>query len=186
MAHSLELRVPYLDKEVWSVARTLTSSQKMKGRHTKRAFRAAAFSHIPSEWANRKKAGFMVPFRVWIKEDKYYAKVLEMFQRDFASELFDTDKLISMLDEHRNGRKKQREENLYRLCFSCVVRAVFCCKLIYPAAAFFCRCFRGKSFGPKFSGAAYVYFDVIRTRRFALPAIGMNLRLGELFAKRKR
>ena len=105
MAHSLELRVPYLDKEVWSVARTLTSSQKMKGRHTKRAFRAAAFSHIPSEWANRKKAGFMVPFRVWIKEDKYYAKVLEMFQRDFASELFDTDKLISMLDEHRNGEK---------------------------------------------------------------------------------
>lgn len=105
MAHSLELRVPYLDKEVWSVARTLTSSQKMKGRHTKRAFRAAAFSHIPSEWANRKKAGFMVPFRVWIKEDKYYAKVLEMFRRDFASELFDTDKLISMLDEHRNGEK---------------------------------------------------------------------------------
>ena len=47
MAHSLELRVPYLDREVWNVARTLTSSQKMKGRHTKRAFREAALSRVP-------------------------------------------------------------------------------------------------------------------------------------------
>ena len=110
MAHSLELRVPYLDKEVFKVARTLTTPEKMKGRHTKRAFRAAAFSHIPEEWANRKKAGFMVPFKVWIKEDKYYNMVLEMFKRDFAFELFDTEKLISMLDEHKSGRKNHARE----------------------------------------------------------------------------
>ncbi len=103
MAHSLELRVPYLDKEVWNIARTLTSSQKMKGRHTKRAFRKSAFSRIPSEWANRKKAGFMVPFRVWIKEDKYYNIVLDMFKQKFTSEFFDSKKLIDMLNKHKNG-----------------------------------------------------------------------------------
>ncbi len=112
MAHSLELRVPYLDREVWKVARTLTSSQKMKGRHTKRAFRAAALSHIPADWANRKKAGFMVPFRVWIKEDKYYGKVKEMLSRDFAAEFFDTDRLIAMLDEHKAG-KRNHARKLY-------------------------------------------------------------------------
>jgi asparagine synthase (glutamine-hydrolysing) len=105
MAHSLELRVPYLDREVWQVARTLTSAQKMKGRHTKRAFRAAALSHIPSDWANRKKAGFMVPFRVWIKEDRYYDRVKAMLSRDFAAEFFDTDRLLAMLDEHKAGKK---------------------------------------------------------------------------------
>ena len=112
MAHSLELRVPYLDREVWQVARTLTSPQKMKGRHTKRAFRAAALSHIPSDWANRKKAGFMVPFRVWIREDKYYEKVKEMLSSDFAAEFFDTDRLLTMLEEHKAG-KKNNARRLY-------------------------------------------------------------------------
>lgn len=104
MAHSLELRVPYLDREVFSVARTLTSPQKMRGRKVKRAFRAAAFTHIPKEWADRKKAGFMVPFRVWLREDRYYHRVLAMFRRDFAAEFFDTDALIAMLEEHKDGR----------------------------------------------------------------------------------
>ncbi len=103
MAHSLELRVPYLDREVWSVARTLTSEQKMVGRATKRAFRTAALSHIPDGWANRKKAGFMVPFRVWLREEKYCKKVSDMFGRDFAGEFFDVDRLTEMLEEHREG-----------------------------------------------------------------------------------
>ena len=105
MAHSLEARVPYLDREVWNVARTLTSKQKMKGRHTKRAFRKAAFSHIPEAWANRKKAGFMVPFRVWIKDEKYYNKVKEVFMKDYASEFFNTELLIEMLENHKSGKE---------------------------------------------------------------------------------
>ena len=104
MAHSLEVRVPYLDREVWEVAKTLTSDQKMKGRHTKRAFRKAALSHLPAEWASRKKAGFMVPFRVWLKEDKYYGMVKEALTTDYAREFFDTDKLISMLNDHKSGK----------------------------------------------------------------------------------
>ncbi len=105
MANSLEARVPYLDCEVWDVARTLTSAQKMKGRKVKRAFRSAAFRHIPEEWANRKKAGFMVPFRVWLKDEKYASKVREAFGKDYASRFFDTELLSNMLDEHISGKK---------------------------------------------------------------------------------
>ena len=105
MAHSLELRVPYLDREVWKVARSLTSAQKMQGRNTKIAFRKAALSHIPLDWANRKKAGFMVPFRVWIKEDQYAERVKKTFETDYAADFFDTDRLLTMLEEHRTGKE---------------------------------------------------------------------------------
>ena len=103
MAHSLELRVPYLDREVWALARTLTSAQKMKGRHTKRAFREASRGSIPEGWAHRKKAGFMVPFRVWLREEKYSKLVREMFERDFTAKFFRREELIKMLDEHISG-----------------------------------------------------------------------------------
>ncbi len=105
MAHSLEARVPYLDREVWNVAKTLTSTQKAKGRHTKRAFREAAHRHIPQEWANRKKAGFMVPFRVWIKNEKFGAMVRKAFESDYAREFFNTELLNTMLDNHISGKE---------------------------------------------------------------------------------
>lgn len=104
MAHSLEARVPYLDREVWKVARTLTSPQKAKGRHTKRAFRQAALGHIPTEWANRKKAGFMVPFRVWIRDEKYGDLVKKQFSADYAREFFNVDILNAMLEDHLSGK----------------------------------------------------------------------------------
>ncbi len=105
MAHSLEARVPYLDKEVWAVARTLLSEQRMKGRHTKRAFRKAALSHIPTDWANRKKAGFMVPFRVWIRDEKFAEPIRRAFSSEAAAKFFNKDLLLSMLDEHVKGEK---------------------------------------------------------------------------------
>lgn len=104
MAHSLELRVPFLDREVWSVARTLEDRDKVVYRQSKAAFREAAYRHIPSDWSNRRKKGFMVPFRLWIREDKYYSIVKECFEREYVSEFFDRDKLISMLDKHKSGK----------------------------------------------------------------------------------
>lgn len=104
MAHSLELRVPYLDKEVWSVARTLESDHCVKGRESKRAFRGAALTKIPTEWAKRKKVGFPVPIRMWLREEKYYSLVKEMFNREFTAEFFDRDILLGWLEEHRSER----------------------------------------------------------------------------------
>ncbi|MBQ1907032.1 MAG: asparagine synthase (glutamine-hydrolyzing) [Firmicutes bacterium] len=115
MAHSLELRVPYLDREVWNVARTLSSQQQMEGRATKRALRAAAFRHIPEEWANRKKAGFLVPFREWIKDEKYGSMVRETFHRDYVSQFFDPGKLDAMLDGYLAGGKREEARKIYTI-----------------------------------------------------------------------
>ena len=69
---------------------------------TKKAFRTSALSHIPMDWAKRKKLGFLVPFRVWLREDKYYNKVKEMFQKDFVSEFFNQELLLKWLEDHKN------------------------------------------------------------------------------------
>ena len=102
MAHSLELRVPYLDKKVWALARTLSTDFCIDGEETKKAFRASALSHIPMDWAKRRKMGFPVPLRVWLREDKYYNRVKEMFQKDFVSEFFNRDVLMKWLEDHKN------------------------------------------------------------------------------------
>ena len=52
----------------------------------------------------KKKLGFPVPIRVWLKEDKYYNIVKEMFESDAAKKFFDTKLLLKMLDDHKNGK----------------------------------------------------------------------------------
>ena len=72
MAHSLESRVPFLDKEVFDVARRLPSGCKIHKDVTKYAFRQCAHKYIPSEVASKKKLGFPVPIARWLREEKYY------------------------------------------------------------------------------------------------------------------
>ncbi len=103
MANSLELRVPFLDRGMWEVARKMPIKHKMAKGTSKYAFRQSAFKVLPKEWAKRRKVGFLVPFRDFIKEDKYYNKVKEMFNQDFAEEFFDLEKINKMLDDHYNG-----------------------------------------------------------------------------------
>lgn len=103
MANSLELRVPFLDKEVFKMASTVPIDYLVHGNQTKYAFRQAANKKIPSEWAKRKKLGFLVPFREWIKEEKYYNKVREMFSENFVKDFFEQDKILKLLDDHYNG-----------------------------------------------------------------------------------
>ena len=103
MAHSLELRVPYLDKEVWDLARTLETKFCVDGTEMKKAFRTSALAHIPADWAKRKKMGFPVPVRVWLREDKYYNRVKEMFEKDYAAEFFNQKLLLKWLEDHKNN-----------------------------------------------------------------------------------
>lgn len=104
MANSLEVRVPFLDKEVFKVASKIQSDYRVNRQATKYAFRMAAKSHLPEEVASKKKLGFPVPIRVWLKEDKYYNIIKEAFTSDAAKEYFNTDKIIAYLDDHKNGK----------------------------------------------------------------------------------
>lgn len=110
MANSLEVRVPFLDKEVMRLAQTLPIQYKVDAPRTKIALRAAAERTIQRKTADKKKLGFPIPIRVWLREEAYYNRVKEMFSTAFAEEFFDTKRLIQMLDEHKakkhdNSRK---------------------------------------------------------------------------------
>ena len=105
MANSIEVRVPYLDKRVFSVAKNLPSEYKVDNQNTKITFREVANKYLPQKTADKKKLGFPTPIRVWLKEDKYYAIVKESFNSDAAKEFFNIEEINKLLDEHKNGTK---------------------------------------------------------------------------------
>lgn len=104
MANSLEVRVPFLDKEVMKLAETLPLNYKVRAPKTKVALRAAADRVIRKKTAEKKKLGFPIPIRVWLREDKYYTRVKKMFYSKAAREFFNTKYLMRLLEEHKNGK----------------------------------------------------------------------------------
>ena len=104
MANSLEVRVPFLDKEVFEVARKIPTDYRVNRRATKYAFRMATKKFLPEEVASKKKLGFPVPTRVWLKEEKYYNIIKKAFSSEAAQKYFNTDKIIKYLDDHRAGK----------------------------------------------------------------------------------
>lgn len=104
MANSLEVRVPFLDKRVMEVASHIPAQYRVQGPVTKMAMRKAANQVIPAKTADKKKLGFPVPIRVWLKEDKYYGIVKNYFTSKTAEEFFNTQYLVKLLDQHREGK----------------------------------------------------------------------------------
>ena len=104
MANSLEVRVPFLDKVVFDAARHIQSDYRVNREATKYAFRMVAKDKLPDEVATKKKLGFPVPIRVWLKEDKYYNIVKDAFEGEAAKKYFNTDKIVAYLDEHKSGK----------------------------------------------------------------------------------
>lgn len=105
MAHSLELRVPFLDKKVFEVAARIPVKHRIGGGTTKYAMRLAAMRHIPESAASKPKLGFPVPIRVWLRQEGYYNRVKEAFLSDAAKKYFNVDYLVGVLDEHYRGKR---------------------------------------------------------------------------------
>lgn len=104
MASSLELRVPFLDKEVFEYSTHIGVPYIVNNHVTKYAFRKAASKTVPKEWSTRPKLGFLVPFKNWLKEDKYYNIVKNVFNKDYVDEFFNREKINKLLDDHYNGK----------------------------------------------------------------------------------
>ncbi len=109
MAHSLESRVPFLDKRVFEVSATIPTRLKANGEQTKLALREAAERAIPKDWAQKEKLGFPVPMVNWLRQDRYYEQVKEQFTSELAARFFDTDELVRLLDEHKAGADRSRK-----------------------------------------------------------------------------
>lgn len=104
MAHSIELRVPFLDKNVFSVARKIPHRIKTKHYTTKYILRKVAAIYLPKKAANRKKLGFPVPIRNWIMEEDWYQNIKKLFGGEASSHFFQREYLLGLLEEHREGK----------------------------------------------------------------------------------
>ena len=105
MANSIEGRVPFIDKEVFRVASRLTESDKVTKENTKVALREAAKKVIPNEAYKKKKLGFPVPLREWLREDDVYLEVKSTFQKEYVRGFFNQKYILKLLDLHRKKKK---------------------------------------------------------------------------------
>jgi asparagine synthase (glutamine-hydrolysing) len=102
MANSLELRVPFLDPEVFRVASTLPVGLRITRSSTKVALRRALRDIVPAHVLERRKLGFPVPIRLWLK-DVMYDWAREIVQASQTEHLIDRRYVLSLLDAHRAG-----------------------------------------------------------------------------------
>ena len=109
MAHSLESRVPFLDKGVFEVARHIPTHDKVTVQQTKIPLRKASEAVIPAKWAAKKKLGFPVPIVSWLREDEYANRIRQAFTGEVAQEYFNTEELEHILDEHLAGKDNSRK-----------------------------------------------------------------------------
>ena len=104
MAHSLEVRVPFLDKEVFNFAAKLPKEAKIAAGTTKYIFRKAVSEFLPQETNERKKLGFPIPIRVWLRQNDWYQMVTDLFTSKEAEEFFHTEKLLQLLNDHKDKK----------------------------------------------------------------------------------
>jgi asparagine synthase (glutamine-hydrolysing) len=102
MANSLELRVPFLDPEVFAVAAGLPLSEKIAAGTTKYALRRALDGIVPAHVLHRRKLGFPVPIRLWLR-DEMFDWAREIVRDSQADHLIDLTAVNRMLDAHRAG-----------------------------------------------------------------------------------
>ncbi|MGZ8180273.1 asparagine synthase (glutamine-hydrolyzing) [Williamsia sp. SKLECPSW1] len=103
MANSLELRVPFLDPEVFDVARRLPTEEKIAHGTTKYALRRALEQIVPAHVLHRKKLGFPVPLRHWLAGTELHDWARETIAASGAGHIVDLQAVSAMLDEHRAG-----------------------------------------------------------------------------------
>ncbi|HEX7064760.1 MAG TPA: asparagine synthase (glutamine-hydrolyzing) [Bacillales bacterium] len=103
MAHSLELRVPFLDKEVFKAAAHLNMADKTGAGTTKYALRKAMEGIVPESILYRKKLGFPVPIRHWLK-DELYDWARKLIRESGTGQELNTEEVLRLLEFHRQGK----------------------------------------------------------------------------------
>lgn len=117
MANSIEGRVPFIDREVFKIASSLPEDYKVTKENTKVALREAAKKDIPNESYKKKKLGFPVPLREWIREDDFYNEVQNTIKQDFVSEFFNQDYVLKLLEQHKEYKRDNYRKVWTIYCF---------------------------------------------------------------------
>jgi asparagine synthase (glutamine-hydrolysing) len=141
MANSLELRVPFLDTEVFEVASRVPLEQKITTRRTKRAasaphttkyaLRQALEGIVPPHVLHRAKLGFPVPLRHWLRGTELFDWAHQQIADSQTDHIFDKAAVTAMLNEHRDGASDHSRRLWTVLCFM-VWHGIFVEKRIVP------------------------------------------------------
>ncbi len=131
MANSLELRVPFLDPEVFAVASRLPYDQKITRATTKFALRRALEPIVPAHVLNRPKLGFPVPIRHWLRSGELLDWAYGMVGSSGAGELVDLAGVRTMLEEHRSGTT-DHSRRLWTVLIFMLWHAIFVERSIAP------------------------------------------------------
>ena len=102
MANSLEVRVPFLDRPLIDYALGLPTEFKTDKYKTKKIFRDIAGEVLEDKVSNKKKLGFPVPIREWMKDEDIYKQIKALFTKD--NKFFNTKKIVKLLDDHCKGK----------------------------------------------------------------------------------
>jgi asparagine synthase (glutamine-hydrolysing) len=136
MANSLELRVPFLDSEVFKVASTLPVDQRVTKETTKYALRRALEQIVPAHVLNRRKLGFPVPTRYWLAEPLHdWAR--QIITESQTDEWLDRTQVLAMLDAHRANQRSASpvdySRKLWTLLVFMIWHGIFVEERITPA-----------------------------------------------------
>ncbi len=110
MAHSLEVRSPFLDNRLVEFAASMPTSLKLRGSNGKAILKDVLSRHLPARTIKKRKQGFAVPLRDWFRPTHRNAGLSEMvgdyLEYDggrLPADIFAHEKVQSVLDEHRRG-----------------------------------------------------------------------------------
>ena len=124
MAHSLELRVPFLDIEVAKLAISLPDNFKWRNGTTKYLLREAFRKIIPESTRNRKKLGFPTPIRNWFTPERHYIYD-KIIKNDYIKSRMDIGYIKLLIDEHLS-KKTDNSRKIYLLLMLALWYDVFC------------------------------------------------------------
>jgi asparagine synthase (glutamine-hydrolysing) len=124
MAHSLELRVPFLDSEVLAVAARLARAEKIGSGTTKLALRTAMSEVLPKAAAERAKLGFPVPIGHWLKGGAYgFAE--QLLREAQTDEWINRQEALGLLERYRASEPGVEWRQVWVLIVFCLWHRIF-------------------------------------------------------------
>ena len=117
MANSIEARTPFIDKKVFEIASSIPTKYKVSKKSTKIALRQAAKKDIPNDAYKKKKLGFPVPLRDWMREDDVYNEIKQTISNNYVSEFFNQKYVLRLLEQHKKGKKDNYKKVWAIYCF---------------------------------------------------------------------
>lgn len=105
IGNHVQLITPLLDEDLVDFARIMPDDLKIKDNKVKLAFRETALLHLPEEWAKRKKKGYVVPVRNWLKEDRIKKIIEDKLTSDTAKMFFNVDQVKELIEINASGKR---------------------------------------------------------------------------------